>query len=130
MTLARDLGNRIYDSWGANPQQFFNTAGAGMREIVRGGTYNNNGTFAGRTLLYQGSIDMTGSTPNTVRLNFDLNFYSLARNVSNLGTPNGSPQQINTVGLCMFQFHGSFLINSPKLINAVEPYLRTVGAIL
>lgn len=129
MTLARDLGNRIYDSWGANPQQFFNTAGAGMREIVRGGSYNNNGTIAGRTLLYQGNIDMTGGTPTTTRSNFDLNFYSLARNVSNLGTPNGTPQQINTTGLCMFQFHGSHLINSPKLVAAVEKYLTKVGAI-
>jgi hypothetical protein len=129
MTLARDLANRIYDSWGANPAQFFNTAGAGMREIVRGGSYNNNGTIAGRTLLYQGEIDMTGGTPNTVRLNFDVNFYSLARNVSNLGTPNGTPQQINTTGLCMFQFHGSHLINSKKLVQAVEKYLLKVGAI-
>jgi len=129
LTLAINLGNRIYDSWGANPQQFFDTAGAGMREIVRGGSYNNNGTIAGRTLLYQGQIDMTGGTTNTTRLNFDLNFYSLARNVSVLGTPNGSPQQINTTGLCMFQFHGSHLINSPKLVVAVEDYLLKVGAI-
>lgn len=129
MTLARDLPNRIYDSWGSNPTQSFNTAGAGMREIVRGGSYNNNGTVGGRTLLYQGQIDMTGAVPSTVRNSFDVNFYSLARNVSNLGTPNGSPQQINTTGLCMFQFHGSFLIDSPKLVAAVEKYLTKVGAI-
>lgn len=129
MTLARDLANRIYDSWGANPAQFFNTAGLGMREIVRGGSYDNNGTIAGRTLLYQGNIDMTGGTPNTVRSSFDVNFYSLARNVSNLGTPNGSPQQINTVGLCKFQFHGSYLIDSKRLLIPVEAYLTKVGAI-
>jgi hypothetical protein len=79
--------------------------------------------------LYQGNIDMTGGTPATSRLNFDLNFYSLARNVSNLGTPNGTPQQINTTGLCMFQFHGTHTLDSKRIITAVESYLTKVGAI-
>lgn len=128
--LAVGLANRIYDSWGANPAQFFNTLNQrGMREIVRGGTYDNNGTITNRTLLFQAEIDQTGGNPLTVRRNFDLNFYSLARNSSTLGNPNGSPQQINTEGFAMFQFHGKFDINSKKLLVAVENYLSKVGAI-
>jgi hypothetical protein len=129
MTLAYTLGNRIYDSWGANPQHFFNTAGQGMREIVRGGTYDNNGTLAGRTLLYQGQIDLTGGTATTVRLNFSKKFYSLANNRGDISAVESVGSEINTVGLCMFQFHGSFLINSPKLLIPVEQYLTKVGAI-
>lgn len=129
MTLGMTLGMRIYDSWGANPQHFFNTGGAGMREIVRGGSYNNNGTIAGRTLLYQGQIDLTGGTANTVRNGFTFNFYSLANNRGPVGTDLNTPIEINTIGLCRFQFHGSHLINSPKLLVAVENYLSKVGAI-
>lgn len=129
MTLALTLGNRIYDSWGANPEQWFNSAGAGMREIVRGGSYDNNGTIGGRTLLYQGNIDMTGSVPGTVRLGFAKNLYSLANNYGDYLTVASSPIEINTVGLCMFQFHGSYLINSPILLTAVEKYLTLKGSI-
>lgn len=129
MTLGFTLGNRPYDSWGANPQLFFGTSGAGMREIVRGGTYDNNGTIGGRTLLYQGVIDYTGSVPSTVRNNFAQNFYHLANNRGDVSIVNNPPAEINTVGLCMFQFHGSHLINSPKLVAAVEKYLIKVGAI-
>lgn len=129
MTLSKDMGDRIYDSWGANPQQYFNTAGAGMREIVRGGTYDNNGTEGGRTKLYQAEIDMTGGVPNTVRNDFDINFYSLASNSSNLGTPNGTPVGVNTEGLMLFEFSGSYLINSRKLGIAVTKYLTQIGAL-
>lgn len=129
MTLARDLGNRIYDSWGANPQQYFDTAGAGLREIVRGGSYDNNGTIGGRTLLYQGEIDMTGSVPSTVRTGFSQNFYSLANNRGDVANVNNSPTEVNTTGLLMIQYHGSYLINSPKLLVAIENYLTSVGAI-
>lgn len=129
MTLGMSLGMRIYDSWGANPQHFFNTAGAGMREIVRGGSYDNNGSLADRTLLYQGNIDLTGATANTVRLNFGMNFYSLANNRGSYLVPENAPIEINTVGLCKFQFHGSYLINSKRLLIPVESYLTKVGAI-
>lgn len=128
-TLAKDLGNRIYDSWGANPQQWFNTGGAGLREIVRGGSYDNNGTTGGRTLLYQGEIDMTGSVPSTVRTGFAQNFYSLANNRGDVSNVNNSPTEINTTGLLMVQYHGSYLIDSPRLLTAIEGYLSTVGAI-
>lgn len=129
MTLGMTLGMRIYDSWGANPQHFFNTGGAGMREIVRGGSYNNNGTIAGRTLLYQGQIDLTGGTANTVRNGFTFNYYSLANNRGGVGSDLNTPTEVNTVGLCMFQFQGSYLINSPRLLVPVEKYLTAVGAI-
>ncbi len=129
MTLALTLGNRPYDSWGSNPQLFFNTAGAGMREIVRGGSYNNNGTIGGRTLLYQGAIDLTGAVPSSVRTGFGFNFYSLANNRGPVSTALNTPIEVNTTGLCMFQFFGSYLINSPRLLIPVETYLTTVGAI-
>jgi hypothetical protein len=129
MTLARDLGNRPYDSWGANPQLFFNTAGAGMREIVRGGSYDNNGTIGGRTVLYQGVIDMTGGVPTTVRNGFTKKFYALANNRGDVSIAESAGIEINTTGLLKFQFHGSHLINSPKLLIAVENYLTTIGAI-
>jgi hypothetical protein len=132
MSLARNLGNRIYDSWGAG-RQFFNTAGAGMRETERGGTYFNGGFGGNRTLRYQGIEDLFVSpTTSTFRFNFQLNFYSLALN----SAPNGSTfpvlgnsGEINTVGLMMFQFSGSSLIDSPRLLIAVEKYLKVIGAI-
>lgn len=130
MTLGLTLGNRPYDSWGANPQLWFNTYGIdGMREIVRGGTYDNNGTIGGRTLLYQGQIDYTGSVPLTVRTGFAKKFYHLANNRGDVTVLESAPTEVNTTGLCMFQFHGSYLIDSPKLLVAVENYLSKVGAI-
>jgi len=132
MSLARNLGNRIYDSWGTG-RQFFQTAGAGMRETERGGTYFNGGFGGNRTLRYQGIEDLFVSpTTSTFRFNFQLNFYSLGLNSApNGGTfpVLGNPGEINTVGLMMFQFSGSRLIDSPRLLIAVEKYLSVIGAI-
>jgi hypothetical protein len=130
MTLSKDLSDRIYDSWGANPTMYFDTPGAGMREIKRGGTYDNNGTTGGRTKLYNGEIDLTGAVATTVRQNMDLNFYSLANNRSTVGSPNGTAIDINTVGYCMFEYMGSYMIRSKPLYEAVDNYLRTIGAVI
>ena len=132
MSLSPILGMRIYDSWGTS-RQWFTTAGAGMREIERGGTYFNGGFGGNRTLLYNGIEDLFVSPQtSTFRANFQLNFYSLATN----SAPNGgtfpiigNPTGINTVGLLMFQFAGSRVINSPRLLIAVEKYLKIIGAI-
>lgn len=130
MTLGLTLGNRHYDSWGANPQLWFNTYSVtGMREIVRGGLYDNNGTIGVKTLLFNGQIDYTGSVPSTVRDNFAKKFYHLANNRGDSSVIESAPTEVNTVGFCMFQFHGSYLIDSPRLLVAVENYLKKVGAI-
>ena len=100
-----------------------------MREIVRGGSYDNNGTIGGRTVLYQGVIDMTGGVPTTVRNGFTKKFYALANNRGDVSIAESAGTEINTTGLLKFQFHGSYLINSPKLLIAVENYLTTIGAI-
>jgi len=129
MTLGLTLGNRHYDSWGSKPELWFggdNFFLEGIREIVRGGVYNNNGTIGDRTLLYQGDIDYTGSTPNTLRSGFTKKFYALANNRGDVSQVESSPTEANTTGFLKFQFHGSYLINSKTLLIAVEKYLNKI----
>lgn len=129
LSLSRDLGNRIYDSWGTN-RHWFTTAGDGLREIERGGTYNNGGFGGNRTIRYQGIEDLFVSPATTTfRVNFGLVFFSLALNSSSYLTPLGASIEANTTGFCKFQYGGSRLINSSRLLIAIEKYLTEIGAI-
>lgn len=126
LSLSPNLGNRMYDSWGT-ARMWFESSGAGLYEIERGGTYSNGGFGGNRTIRYQGEENLTVDPGTaTFRDDFQLNFYSLALNSSNISTPVGSPIEINTAGYAQIQYTGSRLIHSVKMRQAIEQYLALI----